>query len=96
MGKPPKSKSKKRKYASQPRATKIKKGKKGTELPTLQELPEKKIRKPDQMPHMTFFHEKGLKVPKEINNIKIISRESAAGQRSISSARSQRSISHHS
>ena len=35
MGKPPKSRSKKRKYASQPRATKIKKGKKGTELPTL-------------------------------------------------------------
>ena len=44
---------------------------------------------------MTFFNEKGLVVPREMNNIKIVNR-TQSGRRSASSARSHRSISQHS
>ena len=91
-GKPPrKDKSKKRKFASQPRATKIKRGKKGNELPGLAELPDRRT-KGQPKAEMTFFNEKGFVIPREMNNIKIVQRNHS-GRRSASSIRS---ISQHS
>lgn len=93
--KPKMSKSKRRKYASQPRGST--KGKKLRDAFPVMDLPMSKIK--ESLPRMTFFNNDHYSLPKEINGVQVVQRKTSrhssnSKQRSMSasSANSNRSF----